>query len=582
MSTSAAEATKLASRHLRGTLAEELVEDTTDFSADSQLLLKFHGVYQQDDRDQRRVRTQAKQGLAYSCMVRASVPGGVLTAEQYLVADTLADKVADGSLRITTRQGLQYHGVLKSDLRHLIATLNEELVSTLAACGDVVRNVTCCPAHLPGRSQASLLAAAKGLAVTFRPDTGAYYEVWIDGEQAVTVSAAPVTQPADAPAGVEPLYGDTYLPRKFKIGFAWPGDNCIDVFTHDAGIVPIERHGEAGYVVLVGGGLGQSHAREDDTYPRLATPLAWVPEADLSDVVRAVVLVQRDHGNRDDRARARLKYTIDTIGESAFRSLVEARLGRPLIDPVELPPFTDSQDHLGWWLDADGRWVLGVQVPSGRVRDTDDVRLRTALRTVIDRWLPEVRFTARQDVLLCGFAAEDRVEVERVLSSHNVPMADALSGVHRHAIACPALPTCGQALGEAERVLPQVADGLHGMLVQRGLGGIALRVNMTGCPNGCARPYTAEVGIVGRTKSTYDLYLGGSVGGERLAQRVAVGLKLGDLPGALDPIVARYGAERLDGESFGDYCHRVGETELATLVPAPPPRRGKAAVDEAD
>jgi sulfite reductase (ferredoxin) len=560
---------KTTSRHLRGTLAAELADPGDQFSGEAASILKFHGTYQQDDRDQRRARTAARQDLAYVCMVRTSLPGGVLSAEQWLAADALADEVADGTLRITTRQDLQFHFVHKRDLRSLITTLNRRLVTTLAACGDVVRNVVCCPAAVPGRDQASLLTAAQALSRRFKPRSAAYYELWVDGEKAVTAS-----MPDDE--AEEPLYGDAYLPRKFKIGFAFPGDNCIDVFSQDLGLVPVERDGVAGYLVLVGGGLGQSHAREDDTYPRLASPLLWAAADDLAAVADAVVTIHRDFGNREDRHRARLKYVVDERGLDWFRDEVERRVGHPLVAPVALPTWVDSADHLGWWEADDGTWTLGVPVATGRVQGP----VRAAIRAVVERWGPEVRLTCRQDALLCGFRADDRDAVDAVFAAHRAPLVSALRPLERHAIACPALPTCGQALGEAERVLPRIVDDIQRAIDGAGLGETEIRLNVTGCPNGCARPYTSEIGIVGRTKSTYDLYVGGAVGGERLNRRIAIGAKLDEVPKLLSPLLERYRVEALDGERFGDFVDRVLPPDAPVWVA--PPRRGRARGDDAD
>ncbi len=574
------EAVKAGSRHLRGDLATELDDGADHFSAEGVTVLKFHGIYQQDDRDVRRERTARRLPLAYSCMVRAAVPGGVLPAEQWLAVDRVADEVGDGSLRLTTRQGVQYHFVAKDGLRPLIGALNRNLVTTLAACGDVVRNTMGCPAVLPGR--AVLGATAAAIAERFRPRTRAYWELWVDGERAVTAEAGPDPDHSDEDED-EPIYGDTYLPRKFKIGLAWPGDNCVDVYSQDIGIVPTLAAGTTGevtgFVVLAGGGLGMSHAREDDTYPRLATPVGWVEPDGLLDVCEAIVTTQRDHGNREDRQRARLKYLIDDRGEAWFRAEVERRLGRPLAGAPLLPPWATSDDHLGWHEQSDGRWTLGVPVESGRLRDGDSARPRAALRALVGAVVPEVRITPRQDLLLCGIAAVDRAEVEAVLRSHGVVLADQLGGVARHAMACPALPTCGQALAEAERALPGVVDDLTKATEAAGLAGIPLRVNMTGCPNGCARPYTAEIGVVGRTKRTYDLYVGGSAGGERLAERLIADVPLEHLPAALGPLLERYRAEAEPGEAFGDFCHRVGVATLATLVPEPERRRRRVAAD---
>ncbi len=571
---SAVEVVKAASRHLRGSLAEDLADGTDHFAADNTHLLKFHGIYQQDDRDQRRARSAKRLPLAYSCMVRTSVPGGVLRPEQWLALDGLTDELSNGTLRITTRQGIQFHFVAKDGLRPLISTLNEHLVSTLSACGDVVRNVCACPAPLHDRDVEPLQTAARALAARFRPHTDAYYELWIDGEKAV--SAHPTPDPSPDGTSVEPIYGDTYLPRKFKIGFAWPGDNCVDVYTHDVGIVPHRHEAHDGWVVLAGGGLGLSHARPEDTYPRLASPIAWVETDRLGETVEAIVTIQRDHGNREDRQRARLKYTIDVGGLDWFRAELQRRVSFRLTDPPALPAWSDSDEHLGWWEQPDGRWFYGIHVDSGRVRDAEGVHLRSALRELVRRFSPEVRLTARQDVLLCGLDAADRSAVEEVLRRHGVPLAEDLRPLQRLAVACPALPTCGQALGEAERILPRLVDDVHRELAARGLDGLDVRMHVTGCPNGCARPYTAEIGVVGRTKSTYDLYVGGAAGGDRLAQAVAVDVPLDALGASLGPLFDRYRDERTEGEGFGDYCDRVSPAELAVLVPAPKRRRRAA------
>jgi sulfite reductase (ferredoxin) len=538
------EEVKAASRALRGELAAELSDGGPAFSTESSHLLKFHGIYQQDDRDARRERTRAGQELEHIFMVRASVPAGALSADQWLAMDQVADKVGDGTLRLTTRGGVQFHFTRKGGLAPLLQTLNSHLVTTLGACGDVVRNVVACPAPLDDSRQKVLLDLAQRLAARFRPRTRAYYEVWIDGEQAVS---------AESNVDVEPIYGASYLPRKFKIGVAWAGDNCTDIYSHDLGFVPLPGpNGVDGFVVLVGGGLGATHARPDDTFPRLADPLGWVPADAVEDVAEAVVLAYRDLGNREDRKRARLKYVLEEIGVEAFRREVEARFGAPIAPAPPLPPW-HQHDHLGWHRQDDGTWFLGVPVPSGRVAG----ELRAALREIVARHAAGLRITPRQDVLLTGIAA-DRADVVATLRRHGVALADDLTPVRRLALACPALPTCGQALAEAERVAPEVLDVMERELSARGLTEIDLHLRMTGCPNGCARPYTAEIGIVGRTKTGYDIHLGGAAAGDRLARPVARSVKLADLPAVVGPWLDRFAAERSDGESFGDFVHRVG------------------------
>ncbi|MDP9387923.1 MAG: NADPH-dependent assimilatory sulfite reductase hemoprotein subunit [Actinomycetota bacterium] len=553
---SGVERVKEASLGLRGNLAEELAADTERFSPDSTVVLKFHGIYQQDDRD---VRTERKrQGLDVDtiCMVRVAIPGGVLTAEQYLAMDELCEAVGNATLRITTRQGLQYHFVRKGDLERLIATLNRHLVTTLAACGDVVRNTMCCPAPLPDRGRAAVQDYARRVATRFRPKTDAYWQLWVGGERAVSAEVA----------GHDPLYGTTYLPRKFKIGFAFPGDNCVDVYTNDLGVVPLLDDDGAvrAFTVLVGGGMGKNHT-DPTTFPRLADPLATVAPHELLEVIEAVIVVQRDNGNRADRDHARLKYLVHNWGLPRFRAEVERRLGRAL-PPAEPIVLEASDDHLGWHPQGDGRWFLGVKVENGRIADTDAVRVRAALRAVVERFRPGVRLTPREDLLLTDVADADRAEVDAVLAAHGVVPAERWAPVKRNSFACPALPTCGLALTESERALPGVLDELHAELVALGLGDLDAHVRMTGCPNGCARPYTAEIGFVGRGKRSYDIHIGGEPVGVRLNAVFAENVPRDELVAVLRPLLAHYNAQRRDGERLGDFCHRTGVAELRAAL----------------
>ena len=587
---SANEGIKRESHHLRGALRAELTDGTSGFSGDGQNLLKFHGIYQQDDRDTRRSHGAKREPLDYSCMVRASVPGGALTGAQWLAMDALADEVADGTLRATTRGGVQWHFVLKGDVQPLLRGLNDRLVTTLGACGDVVRNVSTCPAHHVDQRQDILKSAADALAKHFRPRTRAYYEVWLDGQQAVTAEPA-------GPDPEEPLYGDVYLPRKFKFGIAWPGDNCVAIYTHDCGLIPLNADGSVptggvteGYVVLVGGGLGMSYA-DPDTGPRLSDTLCWIPAAELLEVTEAIVIVQRDNGDRSNRKRARLKYVIEDRGLAWFREKVEAVLGRSLIDAPAIPAWTDACDHLGWSAQPDGKLTLGMPIPAGRIADgathskdtVSTARRRSAIRAVIEQHGANVRLTPRQDMLLTDLDPADRLAIEVLLREHGVKLVEELGTVERAAMACPALPTCGQALTESERVLPSVVDTINRARSNAGTTELPIHLRMTGCPHGCARPYTAELGIVGRTKSTYDLYVGGSVAGERLGERLAVGVKLASLEEHLTVLLERHKAESLDGEGFGDFCSRLGSDKLGsslTGIRREPGRADVAADDE--
>lgn len=550
---------KASSGYLHGPIADELADDSPNFAKDTTSVLKFHGVYQQDDRDTRKERGKQGLGKDYVCMVRVAVPGGTLSREQYVAMDRLAEDVADGTIRVTTRQSVQYHFTRKHDLPGLIGALNRELLTTLSACGDVVRNVMCCPAPLADRPAADeVQRLAAWLSRELRPRTDAYWQLWMDGER--VASAAPPA-PAEGEA-CEPLYGSTYLPRKFKIGFAAPGDNCIDTHTHDVGIVPHVVDGRVSELTLtVGGGLGMSH-NNDATYPRLGDPIARVSPEWLLAVVSEIVGIQRDHGDRADRKHARMKYLIDEWGLAAFRAELERRLGAALDPPRELTwPATD--DHLGWHPQADGRWFLGVRVPSGRIADTEDVRLRTALRTIVVEHAESVRLTPRQDVLLTGIAEADRPAVDAVLAAHGVAAVDQLSPTARHALACPALPTCGLAISEAERVLSDMVEAVQGELADLGLGRDAVHLRVTGCPNGCARPYSTEVGVVGRGADTYTLFLGGSAEGTRLNAVYADRVATADIAAALRPAFRAWRDEAGPGEAFGDFCDRHGVAALA-------------------
>ena len=564
-----AELTKRESGYLRGKLAADVEAGGDAFVGDSPMLLKFHGIYQQDDRDLRKVRTQARLGPAHSCMVRASVPGGVISPHGWAALDALAD-VGDGTLRLTTRQGVQYHLVPQGEPVDLVSEVNAAGLTTLGACGDVVRNVMACPLPDPTRT-AVLRPLVDELVARFRARTPAYWDLFVNGERAVSATAAPrpIAQEAasgsDGVAEVEPVYGEAYLPRKFKIGLAWPGDDCVDIHSHDIGLVPTLSNGTSGeltgFVVLAGGGMGMSHARPDDTYPVVARPLAWASRAQVVDLVAAVVETQRVHGNRQDRSRARLKYLLEERGIGWLRSQLEDRLGATLAPPVRLLPWR-THAHLGWH-DPLGR-------PAGRL----DVAKRRAITAVVEAGLvTELRVTPRQDLLLCGVTERDRVET--LLRQNGLRTASEQSAVRNLAIACPALPTCGQALGESERVLPDLVDALEKVLADTGNTGLPLRVNMTGCPNGCARPYSAELGVVGRSKRTYDVYVGGGSG--RLAVLLRADVDLADVPELVRPVLERFAVSAEDQVSFGDWAASVGVVAMQPWLPEPSVRRRSTA-----
>jgi sulfite reductase (ferredoxin) len=534
--TSPAESVKQNSRHLRGSILEELTLERPDFTKETVQILKFHGTYQQTDRDDRR----AGQPPQFRSMVRVGIPGGALTADQYLQLDRLADEAGDGGLRITTRQDIQFHRLRKTALRPLFRTLNANLLTTLAACGDVVRNVTCCPAPYGDAERNRIQQLAESLASRLKPRTRAYYEIWLDGEKAAAAESVP---PED-----EPLYGDTYLPRKFKIGIAPAGDNCIDVYSNDVGIVP----GRDGFTILVGGGFGMS-AGVKATHPCIAEALATVEPERLTAAVETIIAIHRDYGNRTSRKLARLKYVLEEWGLDRFKAEFESRMGAPAAAPAPLE-WASASDHFGWQRQADGALFLGLPIPSGRVRDG----LRTGLRELVERFRPAVRLTPQQNLLLTGIAEADRAEVTRLASAHGIRFAEQLPPVVREALACVALPTCGLALTEAERVLPEMLADLHGQMREAGIGEQTISVRVTGCPNGCARPYTAEIGIVGRSVDLYALYLGASHLGTRLGSLFAENVARRDIGRRLGPALKLYAGERRPDESFGDFCHRVG------------------------
>ncbi|MBU3759045.1 MAG: NADPH-dependent assimilatory sulfite reductase hemoprotein subunit [Candidatus Omnitrophica bacterium] len=555
------ETLKEKSGYLRGTIAESLDSASSAFGKDDNLLLKFHGSYQQDDRDRRQQLLKDKQEPAYSMMVRTKVPGGKLTAEQYLVHDEMASLYGNGTLRITNRQGIQFHGILKKNMRAVMRAVNEKLVTTSGACGDIVRNVMGCTVPVRDRTQLEIFRYAKAVSDQFLSRSGAYQEIWLNGEK-VDFGAKPMEE-------VEPIYGKTYLPRKFKIGICYPDDNSTDVYAQDLGIVPEvdAKGGLTGFNILVGGGFGTTHGVKT-TYPRLGSPLCFVKPEDLLEITKAVVLVQRDNGNRADRKQARMKYLIDKMGLDWFRAEVEKRFGRKT-EPAHAIRISGIHNYHGWHEQLDGRFYYGIFIENGRVKDEGTFRLKTALRTLVETYKPEVYLTGQQDAVLSGFKAEDRSGVEALLTAHGVKLPHQISSVRRDSMACPALPTCGLAITESERALPGIMDELEKVSASLGLDQQKFIIRMTGCPNGCARPYNAELAFIGRTVGTYDIHAGGNLIGDRLAKPVAEKVPHAELIGRLTPLFTAYRDERTQGEGFGDFCHRVGTDRVkALLTPA--------------
>ena len=530
---------------LAGNIAATIADESVDhFSDDDNQFLKFHGSYQQDDRDLR------KTGKKYIMMIRGRIPGGVMTANQWRVFDELATAYGNNTLRITTRQSIQFHGVVKNNLRPLIKRINESLLSTLAACGDVNRNVLAPPTPAYTKAREQVYADAHRVAMALAPRTPAYHSIWIDGVQLEL----------DKPENrnfVDPLYGKTYLPRKFKTAFVIPPVNDLDIFTNCLGFIAVvENDRLVGYNLAVGGGMGRSHGNEA-TYPRLADVLGFFTPDKLIEVARAVLTIHRDFGDRAERKHARLKYVVAERGADWTRAEVEQRAGLRLA-PAKPFKFTTTADLYGWHKAADGQWFLGLFVAMGRVKDAENHRLKTALRQVAEK-LPgiEFRLSANQNVILANIAEADKPAVNALLAAHGVKTENQTTVLHAAAMACPALPTCGLALAESERMLPGLIDRLEKLCADLGLGQEEIIVRSTGCPNGCARPYMAEIAFVGKAPGRYQVWLGGDAAGTRLNRVWKDVVKDPDIENELRPVLARFAKERNAGERFGDWCNRV-------------------------
>lgn len=538
---------KEASGYLRGTLAEGLTDIVTGaITEDDQQLVKFHGMYLQDDRDLRAERTKKKLEKAYSFMIRLRIPGGVCTPTQWLQLDRIAQDYANGTLRLTTRQTFQFHGVIKANLKATMKAIDTALLDTLAACGDVNRNVLASTNPHQSRAHKAALDLARSISEHLLPQTAAYREIWLDGEKVVGGEDV-----------VEPVYGRTYLPRKFKTVVAVPPSNEVDIFAQDLGFIAIlDDAGEVkGWNVTVGGGMGMTHG-EEDTYPRTADVMGFCRPEDALAVAEAVVTVQRDWGDRTLRKHARLKYTIEDRGLEAFRAEVERRIGKALGKPQPFR-FDNNGDRYGWVEGEDGRSHLTLFIENGRLRDIPGgPSLMTGFRRIAEVHDGEFRVTANQNVIVANVSPEKRPEIEALVEEYG--LTSHATALRRNAMACVALPTCGLALAESERYLPSLVTALEERLTLRGLGEDEITIRMTGCPNGCARPYIAEIGLVGKGPGRYNLYLGGAFDGSRLSKLYAADLQHDEIVSALDPLFAAYAHGRKPTERFGDFVIRSG------------------------
>jgi sulfite reductase (ferredoxin) len=555
---------KTDSNYLREPVASELLLDTNYFTEDAIQILKFHGSYQQDNRDNR-VKGAEKD---YQMMLRTRNPGGFIPPQLYLALDRLASDYGNETIRATTRQGFQMHGILKHNLKPAIAAIVQNMGSTLGACGDLNRNVMAPPAPFKNKPEyVNAWEYADRIADLLTPQSGAYYEVWLDGEKAITGEPAPEVKAALAsdrnhtifPGDLEPLYGMQYMPRKFKIAVTVPGDNSIDIFSQDLGLVIIsDDNGEVlGFNIYAGGGLGRTHNKEE-TFARIADPIGYVPKDDIYDLVKAIVSTQRDYGDRTNRRHARMKYLINDWGVAKFTAKVEEYYGKK-IEPLKQLPAFKYLDFLGWHEQGDGKVFLGISVVNGRIKDDGDFKLRTALREIVQTYQIPMRVTPHQNVLIYDIDPLDKAAIDKILIDNGIePDPLKIDTLVRYSMACPALPTCGLAVTESERIAPSVNERFRALLTELGLPDEQFVIRMTGCPNGCARPYMAEVGFVGSFPESYQVWLAGCPAQTRLAQVYTDRMHINDLETFFTPILNYFKIARKPDEGFGDFCNRVG------------------------
>ena len=541
------------SNYLRGTIVESLKDPLTgSLRADDQLLIKFHGTYQQQDRDLDDERKKQKLEPLYSFLIRVRVPGGVTTAQQWLAMDELADKYGDKTLKLTTRQAFQFHGVLKRNLKTTIQKINKSLLDTIAACGDVNRNVMSSANPFESAVHAEVAEDAKRISAHLTPRTNAYHEIWLDGELV-----------AGGEKEEEPLYGKHYLPRKFKTAIAIPPRNDSDVLSNDLGFIAIVENGKLlGYNLTIGGGMAYTFGN-NATYPRVADVVGFFPKEQLLDVAEGVLIFQRDHGNRSERKNARLKYTVDRLGLDFFHAELLRNKGIKL-EPVRVYNFETLGDKYGWTQGEDGLWHYGVFVEGGKLGDRSGYNAKTALREIAKIHQGTFILTGNQNVVIAQVSEEQKPNIEALLKKYKVLNTDKLSSLRQNSIACAALPLCGLAFAEAERYLPTLIDGIDKILEKYKLTQTPISIRMTGCANGCGRPFLAEIGLVGRAPGKYNLYLGASFTGERLNKLYKEMLSEEQILEALEPILADYAQNRAKNEHFGDFVIRQGYIKATT------------------
>ncbi|MEW4454024.1 NADPH-dependent assimilatory sulfite reductase hemoprotein subunit [Bremerella sp. JC817] len=547
------------SNYLRGNLATEMVDGTDHFSKESIQLIKHFGMYQQDDRDARAAsRAAGGSGKEYIMMIRTRLPAGLLTSKQLLEELDLCDDIGNGTLRITSRQATQFHGVQKSDVRQLMQRMKNVGLTTLGACGDVNRNVMCCPAPFKNNAlHDEIQKVSFQIADHFAPRTGAYREIFLQDPE----TGEKIQVDENGQEIIEPIYGKHYLPRKFKMGICLPEDNCIDVYTQDLGMIAIHEEGKIiGYNILVGGGMGRTPSA-DKTYPALGLKLTFVAPEDLIGVCEAVVKVQRDYGNREDRKVARLKYTVRNMGLPEFKKKVEEYFGRDLPEP-HAADVTEFDDHKGWSAQGDGNWFYGLNVENGRIADLEGWTLKSAIREICATLEPGIHFTSHQDIIFSGIAEADKPKLEAILKKHGIALTSEISNTLRWSMACVAWPTCGLSITESERALPGMVDDLEKEVAKLGLEDEKFTMRMTGCPNGCARPYNSDIGLVGRAKEKYTMFLGGRRLGNRLSYIYKDMVPADEVVPELVKVMTVFKEQRQEGETLGDFCDRVGQEKL--------------------
>lgn len=534
------------SNYLRGTIKEGLADEITGAIAeDDTKLLKFHGSYMQDDRDIRDERRKQKLEPAYSFMIRVRVPGGTATADQWIAMDDISTEYANDTIKLTTRQAFQFHGILKRNLKSSMQNIHHAVMDSLAACGDVNRNVMCNPNPYQSGVHKEVDQLATDISDHLSPQTGAYHEIWLDDEKII-----------DTKEEVEPMYGRTYLPRKFKIGIAVPPSNDIDVYSQDIGLISIIEDGQlVGFNVTVGGGMGMKHGNTK-TYPQVGRLLGYFPKEEAIDVCEKILTIQRDHGNRENRANARFKYTVDRLGVDWIREELNSRLGWEIEEPRPFE-FKHNGDRYGW-TEGSGKWHFTLFIQNGRVKDTQDYKLKTALREIAEIHTGDFRLTPNQNLIIANVDKSKKNEIQKIIDKYNITDGEHYTGLRRNSMACVAFPTCGLAMAESERYLPTLINKIEGLLDEAGLNEEEITIRMTGCPNGCARPALAEIAFIGKAPGKYNMYLGGGFKGDRLNKLYKENIGEDEILESLKPILIQYGKEKNDGEHFGDFVIRKG------------------------